>query len=94
MTLDEMLLRPTAREEKAITQTVDPSLALLLNTKSTKERSVLEQFRTKGEGFREFCTFGTRDECYNKNPKPPCHKVPVKEQINNYKLFSSCTFSR
>ncbi|XP_062502749.1 N6-adenosine-methyltransferase subunit METTL3-like [Corticium candelabrum] len=92
--IDVLLSVPSARESE--NQKYGVEIIELLNTPSVKEQRMLEKFRSEGgTKVREFCTFGTKEECARQQgTRRACNKVHFRKIIGLHTDVSlgDCSF--
>ena len=92
--IEVLLSVPSAKESE--NQKYGVEIIELLNTPSVKEQHMLEKFRSQGgTQVREFCTFGTKDECARQQgTRRSCNKVHFRKIIGPHTDVSlgDCSF--
>jgi len=92
--LETLLSMPTMKESE--NKKIGNEILELINQPTAKELSLAEKFRSQGGAMvREFCPYGTRDECYRSNAeKSRCKKLHFKKiiQLHTDEHLGDCSF--
>lgn len=92
--LETLLSMPTMKESE--NKKIGSEILELINQPTAKELSLAEKFRSQGGAMvREFCPYGTRDECYRSNTeKGRCKKLHFKKIIQPHtdEHLGDCSF--
>eukprot|EP00118_Oscarella_pearsei_P007659 m.38116 g.38116 ORF g.38116 m.38116 type:complete len:550 (+) comp32526_c0_seq6:2350-3999(+) len=92
--IDLLLTVPSARESES--RKMGDEIQELLTTPSVKEQRLMEKFKSQGgTQVREFCTFGTKDECMKQQgSRKACVKVHFRKIIGMHTdiTLGDCSF--
>lgn len=92
--IDVLLSVPSAKESE--NQKYGVEIIELLNTPSVKEQRMMEKFKSQGgTQVREFCTFGTKEECARQQgTRRSCNKLHFRKIIGPHTDVSlgDCSF--
>lgn len=93
-TIESLLSTQSAKERE--TKKVSEEILTLLSQPTAKEQSLVEKFRSQGGAqVKEFCGFGTREECTRSNTNAPaCDKLHFKKIISKHtdESLGDCSF--
>jgi len=92
--IENLLAMPTMKEKEI--NKVGEEIIELLNEPTAKELSLMEKFKSQGgTSVKEFCPYGTRDECRkNNSDKERCSKLHFKKIIQKHtdESLGDCSF--
>ncbi|XP_057302452.1 N6-adenosine-methyltransferase catalytic subunit-like [Hydractinia symbiolongicarpus] len=92
--LAALLSMPTSKETE--NKKLGSEILNLLNQPTAKEQSLVEKFKSEGGAMvREFCPFGTREECHRSNTnKGKCKKLHFRKiiQAHTDEHLGDCSF--
>eukprot|EP00794_Sanderia_malayensis_P018608 gene18608-20484_t len=92
--IESLLAMPTMKEKE--NKKVGEEIIELLNEPTAKEISLMEKFKSQGgKSVKEFCPYGTRDECRRNNTdKEKCTKLHFKKIIQKHtdETLGDCSF--
>eukprot|EP00795_Rhopilema_esculentum_P001119 gene1119-15459_t len=92
--IESLLAMPTMKEKE--NNKVGEEIIELLNEPTAKELSLMEKFKSQGgTSVKEFCPYGTRDECRRNNTeKERCTKLHFKKILQKHtdESLGDCSF--
>lgn len=93
-TIESLLGMQSAKERE--NKKLSEEILQLLSKPTAKEQLMAEKFRSQGGAqVKEFCTFGTKDECYRSNTNyQTCDKLHFKKIIHKHtdESLGDCSF--
>lgn len=93
-TIESLLGMQSAKERE--NKKLSEEILQLLGTPTAKEQLLAEKFRSQGGAqVKEFCSYGTKDECYRSNTLyQMCDKLHFKKIINKHtdESLGDCSF--
>jgi mRNA (2'-O-methyladenosine-N6-)-methyltransferase len=91
--IESLLSQQSAKERE--NKKLSEEIQQLLRKSTAKEQSLAEKFRSQGGAqVKEFCTFGTKEECNRSNDTQICDKLHFNKIINKHtdESLGDCSF--
>ncbi|KAK3086318.1 hypothetical protein FSP39_016781 [Pinctada imbricata] len=92
--LESLLSVQSAKERES--KKINEEILSLLSTPTAKEQVLVKKFKSQGGAqLKEFCQYGTREECNKLNEsKEPCERLHFRKIINKHtdETLGDCSF--
>ncbi|CAG8611125.1 5964_t:CDS:10 [Funneliformis caledonium] len=81
--INELLDKPSFKEVEENKSLYD--LCIMLDKKSSKDKLIIEMFRSTNNSFREFCVYGTKVDCRKqRRTNRACHRLHFRPMLRSH----------